>query len=159
MTLLRVNTSITAGKFYTKNFSLATRLSYNLIESSPYEPGRTVSTDGKDNFMTLSVSGRFDTRNSIEYSLSGSYYFLEYQKFGFGKLFDFNRVSFETKKFIPIKLSDNYFVSFATRSIGVISFGGTIPYYLDEYFGYDKIIRGYKKVVSEGENQIGRAHV
>lgn len=149
------NTSVTLGKYYTKNLSLATRLSYNLIESSPYEKGRTVSPEGKDNFMTLSVSGRFDTRNSVEYSLSGSYYFLEYQKFGFGKLFDFNRVSFETKKFIPIKLSENYFVCFAARSIGAISFGGTIPYYLDEYYGYDKIIRGYKKVVYEGENQLG----
>ena len=149
------NAGATLGKYYTKNFSLAAGLKYNLVDSSPYEVGRTVSTDGYDNFMTFSFSGQFDTRNSYEYTTAGSFYFLEYIKFGFGKLFDFNKVSFNVKKFIPIKLSDKYAVTFASSSIGTISFGGTIPYYLDEYFGYDKIIRGYKKVVSQGNNRWG----
>ncbi len=149
------NTAVTFGKYYTNNFSLAGRIGYNLIESVPYEEGRTVTQDGKDNFLTIAFSGKFDTRNSLEYTLAGSYYFLQYQKFGIGKLFDFNRVNFEVKKFIPIKLGDKYAVTFATRAIGAISFGGTIPYYLDEYYGYDKIIRGYKTIVYEGENQLG----
>lgn len=153
--ILNFRASYTLGKYYTKNFSLATSLGYNLIETTPYEPGRTVSPDGKDNFLTFAFLGKFDTRNSLEYTLAGSYYALEYRKYGFGKLFDFNRVNFETRKFIPIKLGKTYSVTFATRSIGVISFGGTIPYYLDEYYGYGKIIRGYKKLVYEGENQLG----
>ena len=46
-------------------------------------------------FLTFAVLGKFDTRNSLEYTLAGSYYALEYRKYGFGKLFDFNRVNFE----------------------------------------------------------------
>lgn len=149
------NAGATLGKYYTKNFSLAAGLKYNLIDSYPYEPGRTVSTDGVDNFMTFSFSGQFDTRNSYEYTTAGSYYFLEYIKFGFGKLFDFNKVTYDVRKFIPIKLGEKYAITFASRSIGTIAFGGTIPYYLDEYYGYNKIIRGYKKIVSEGNSQFG----
>jgi len=143
------------GKYFAKNFSLSTRFKYHIIRTTQYEPGRTVSPDGKDNFLTFSVSGIFDTRNSTEYTLAGSYYSLEYEKFGFGKLFDFNRIGFDTRKFIPIKLGDNYAVTFASRTVGAISFGGTIPTYLYEFFGYDKLIRGYKKIVFEGENQLG----
>lgn len=149
------NAGATLGKFYTKNFSLAAGLKYNLVDSSPYEVGRTVSTDGVDNFLTFSFSGQLDTRNSYEYTTAGSFYFLEYIKYGFGKLFNFNKVTYDARKFIPIKLSDKYAITFASRSIGTISFGGTMPYYLDEYYGYNKIIRGYKKVVSEGNNQFG----
>jgi len=143
------------GKYFTKNFSASTNFEYHIIETSQYEPGRTVSTDGKDNFLTFSASGRFDTRNSNENTLAGSYYSLKYEKFGFGKLFDFNRIDFDTRKFIPIKLGDSYAITFASRSIGAISFGGTIPTYLYKFFGYDKLIRGYKKIVYEGENQLG----
>lgn len=143
------------GKYFNKNFSASTNFKYHIIQTSQYEPGRTVSTDGKDNFLTFSASGKFDTRNSTEYSLSGSYYSLQYEKFGFGKLFDFNRINFDTRKFIPIKLSDKYAITFASRTVGTLSFGGTIPSYLYEFFGYDKLIRGYKKIVYEGENQLG----
>ncbi|MEP7146495.1 MAG: POTRA domain-containing protein [bacterium] len=149
------NVSYTLGKYFTKNFSLASTLKYNIINSSKYQEGRTVSQDGKDNFLTFNFSAKFDTRNSNEYTLAGSYYFLEYQKFGFAKLFDFNRLNFETRKFIPVKLGKNYSITFASRTLGALSFGGTIPYYLKEYFGYDNIIRGYKKVVYEGENKLG----
>lgn len=153
--ILNFNAVYTLGKYYTKNFSLSTSLGYNIIHTSQYEPGRTVSPDGKDNFLTFSFSGRFDTRNSYEYTLAGSFYYIGYRKLGFGRLFDFNRVNFDVRKFIPIKLGDTYSITFATRSFGSIAFGGTIPYYLEEYFGYDKIIRGYKKIVYEGDNQLG----
>lgn len=143
------------GKYFGKYFSLTTNLKYSIINTSQYEPGRTVSPDGKDNFLTFALSGKFDSRNATEYTMAGSYYFLEYRKFGFGRLFDFNKVKFETKKFIPIKLSDRYSVTLANRTLGVISFGGDMPYYLDEYFGYNNIIRGYKKRVLEGQNLLG----
>lgn len=149
------NASYSLGKYFSKDLSISTRFKYHIIETSQYESGRTVSKDGKDNFLTFSVNGTFDTRNSTEYTLAGSYYSLLYEKFGFGKLFDFNRINFETKKFIPIKLGRDYAVTFASRTIGAISFGGKIPTYLYEFFGYDKLIRGYKKIVFEGENQLG----
>jgi outer membrane protein insertion porin family len=153
--IFNFNAALNFGKYFTDDFAASASLRYNVMETSPYEPGRTVSPDGKDNFLTFVANGKFDTRNSREYTLAGSYYNLEYKKYGFGKLFDFNRVNYDVRKFIPIKLSDHYAVTFASRSIGAISFGGTIPYYLEEYYGYNKIIRGYKNVVSEGENQFG----
>lgn len=147
--------SYSLGKFFSKDFSVSSSLKYHIMETSQYEPGRTVSPDGKDNYLTFSAFGRFDTRNSHEYTLSGSYYTLEYEKFGFGELMDFNRVTFESRKFIPIKLGEHYGITFATRTLGAISFGGTIPTYLNEFFGYNNIIRGHKKVVLEGENKLG----
>lgn len=143
------------GKFFTRELSVTSGLKYNLLHTSQYEEGRTVSADGKDNYLTFGINSRFDTRNSYEYSLMGSYYFLEYSKYGFGKLIDFNKVNFEAKKFIPVKLSDDYAITIASRLFGTLSFGGTIPTYLREYLGYDNIIRGYKNVVFEGDNKGG----
>ncbi len=149
------NSSFSLGKYFTDNFSVTGNLRFNLISSSQYEPGRTISKDGKDEYFTLGFSGKFDTRNSLEYTTAGSFYFLEYQKIGFGKLVDFNRTRAEYRKFIPVKLGKKYFITLASRGITTISFGGDIPDYLHEFFGYDKIIRGYKKKVFEGENQLG----
>ncbi len=153
--IYNLGVSYTLGKYISKNCAIAGNLKYNIINSSKYELGRTVSTDGKDNFITLSFSGQIDTRSSNEYTLSGSYYFLEYKKFGFGRLFDFNRINIETRKFIPVNIARNFSITFASRFLGSVSFGGVIPTYLNEFFGYDKIIRGYKKNVFEGENQLG----
>lgn len=146
---------LTLGKYYSRNFSVNGGLRFNIVETSQYEPERTVSSDGKDEYLTFSAAGKFDTRNSSEYTLLGSYYSLEYVKFGFGKLMDFNKVNFEARKFIPIKLTDEYVITYAARFFGTLSFGGTIPTYLKEYFGYDNLVRGYKKVVFEGENKTG----
>jgi len=149
------NTFLSFGKYFGEKISATSTLGYNSVRVTKYEPGRTVTPDGIDEYLTLTISGKFDTRNSLEYTLSGSYYFLQYTKFGFGKLFDFNRVNMEAKKFIPIKIKGDYSITFASYALGIISFGGTIPSYLHEFYGYGKIIRGYKKIVFEGENQFG----
>ncbi|MGB3016201.1 MAG: POTRA domain-containing protein, partial [Ignavibacteria bacterium] len=104
-------TSLSLGKFLSREFSVTGILRFNLLESSQYEPGRTVSPDGKDQFGTFSVNGRYDTRNSYEYTTSGTLLFLEYSKAGFGGLIDFNRIGFDVRRFIPVKLSDNYAIS------------------------------------------------
>ena len=146
---------VNIGKFFTREFSATSGLRYNFLNTSQYEEGRTVSPDGKDSYLTLSFNGRYDTRNSYEYSLAGSYYFLEYSKFGFGQLIDFNKVNFEARKFIPVKLGDDYAITLASRFFGTVSFGSTIPSYLKEFLGYDNIVRGYKNIVFEGENRGG----
>ncbi|MFZ1320114.1 MAG: POTRA domain-containing protein [Ignavibacteria bacterium] len=143
------------GKYFSKYFSVSTNLKYNSVESDPYQPGRTISTDGIDRFMTFGIFGRYDARDSYEYTLDGSYYSLEYEKVGFGKTIDFNRVNFEAKNFLPIEMNVGKYITFANRTFGSISFGGTIPSYQKEYFGYNNIIRGYKKLVFEGENKLG----
>jgi outer membrane protein insertion porin family len=147
--------SISLGKFLSREFSVTGILRFNLLETSQYEPGRTVSPDGKDEFGTFSVNGRYDTRNSFEYTTSGTLLFLDYSKAGFGGLIDFNRVGIDVRKFIPIKLSENYAISIGLSTIGSIAFGAEIPTYMREFFGYDKVIRGHKKLVYEGENRLG----
>lgn len=143
------------GKYLNDNLSVSSELAYRLVKLSQYEPGRTVSNDGKDNYMTFALSSKYDTRNSIEYTLSGLYVSLSYVKYGFGKLFDFNKIYFDSKVFIPVKIKGNYSITVASYFNTAVSFGGTIPAYLNEFYGYDKIIRGYKKIVSEGENRTG----
>jgi len=149
------NAAYNIGKYFTNNFSIVTGLKYNIVHLSKYEEGRTVSASGQDNFLTFSLGGRFDTRNSNEYTTAGSLYTLEYIKFGFGRLFDFNKINLDARRFIPIKLGSKYSISLATRVNGVLSFGGEIPIYLNEFYGFDKIIRGYKNIVLEAENQLG----
>lgn len=149
------NAAFNLGKYFTNNFSVSAGLKYNLVKLTLYQPGRTLSLTGQDNFLTFSAGGRFDTRNSLEYTMSGSLYTLEYIKFGFGQAFDFNKINIDARRFIPIKLSDKYSVTFASRFNTTIAFGGTIPIYLDEFFGFDRIIRGYKNILLEGENQAG----
>lgn len=154
-TLKNFKSSVSLGKFLSREVSLTGILRFNLLETSQYEPGRTVSPDGKDAFATFTINGRYDTRNSYEYASSGALLSMEYTKAGFGQLIDFNRVSFDVRKFIPVSLSDNYAVSLGISALGSIAFGGTIPTYMREFFGYDKVIRGHKKLVYEGENRFG----
>jgi len=143
------------GKYFNRNFSVSSTLKYNLIESVPYQPGRTVSTDGTDSYFTFGMFSKFDTRDSYEYTLAGSYYSLEYEKIGFGKTMDFNRVNLEMKKFIPIEMDAGKFITFANRTFSTIAFGGSVPTYMREFFGYNDLIRGYKRNVLEGENKLG----
>ncbi len=149
------NAAYNIGKYFTPNFSVAAGMKYNIVHQSLYVPGRTLSLSGQDNFLTFSLQSNFETRNSLEYTMAGSYYSFEYIKFGFGKSFDFNKINLDARKFIPVKLSDKYSITLASRFSGTYSFGGTIPGYLNEFFGFDRIIRGYKNIVLEGENQTG----
>ncbi len=154
-TLKNFKSAVSLGKYLSREVSMTGILRFNFLETSQYEPGRTVSTDGKDMFATFTINGRYDTRNSYEYATAGTLLSLEYTKAGFGQLIDFNRVSIDVRKFIPIKLSDSYAISLGTSTLGSIAFGGTIPTYMREFFGYDKVIRGHKKLVYEGENRFG----
>ncbi len=147
--------SYSLGKYFSEYFSVRSELAYRLLDQSGYFPGSTVSSDGKDNFMTFGVIGKYDSRNSTEYTLSGFLFSLEYEKYGFGKLFDFNRINTEARMFFPVKIKGDFKITFASYFNSAISFGGTIPSYLNEFYGYDKIIRGYKKTVLEGENSAG----
>ncbi len=147
--------SIVTGKYFSTNFSVTGSLAYNSLITSQYEPGRTVSTDGRDRFFNLSMSMRFDTRNSYDYTTEGELIFVDYTKEGFGGLIDFNRVTLDARKFIPLKLSKDYELSLGISALSDVSFGGQIPPYMREFFGYDKVIRGHKKLVYEGDNRLG----
>lgn len=154
-TINNFNVAALLGKFLSREFSVSAGLRFNSIRTSQYEPGRTVSEDGVDEFFTASFIARTDSRNSVDYATSGSYLSAEYSKFGFGNLIDFNRISIDARTFIPIRLGRSYEISACFSTIGAVSFGAEVPSYLRLFFGYDKVIRGHKRLVYEGENQLG----
>ena len=82
-------------------------------------------------------------------------YSAEYIKFGFGNEFNFSKINIDLRKFIPVVFGNDYSISLSTKFNSTFSFDGEIPAYLNEFYGYDKIIRGYKNIVLEGENQLG----
>jgi outer membrane protein assembly factor BamA len=153
--LYNFKSSLTVGKYFTPAFSVTGSLRYTSLVTTQYEPGRTVSSDGKDQFFDLSINGRYDTRNSYDYTTDGTLLIIDYTKEGFGGLIDFNRVSIDARNFIPVKLSDSYSVSLGISATGSVSFGTPVPSYMKQFFGYDKVIRGHKKLVYEGDNRLG----
>jgi outer membrane protein assembly factor BamA len=146
---------LTVGKYLSQPFSVSAGIEYNIIELSEYQPGRTLSPDGKDNFVSAVLAAKYDTRDLSSYTTFGSYYDLKYLKHGiYNKHHDFNRIKFDFRRFIPIKLGNDYAVTFAARTLGTISFGGNIPSYMLESFGYGDLIRGWDDFVFSGENQL-----
>lgn len=153
--LYNFKTSFTLGKFTDRNFSFTGNVTYNSIVTSKYEPGRTVSGDGKDRFFEASFNGGYDTRDDYNFTTNGTLILLSYTKEGFGQLIDFNRVELDARQFIPLKLSKDYGISLGFSALGSVAFGGQVPSYMQEFFGYDKVIRGHKKLVYEGDNRLG----
>ncbi|MBS1517694.1 MAG: hypothetical protein JSS91_06375 [Bacteroidetes bacterium] len=143
------------GKYFSKDLSVSTTFKYNIIKTSPYEPGRTLSPDGTDDYLSLLLSSRLDTRDSYEYTLDGSFYRLEYEKIGFGQNINFNKVRMEAKNFIPVEMKKGSYITFSNKTFAALSFGGSVPVYMREFFGYNDIIRGYRNTVLEGENKLG----
>jgi outer membrane protein assembly factor BamA len=149
-------TSFTLGKYFTPDLSFSTTVKYNYLKLSEYFPGRTISNNGIDDFLSIHLRGRYDTRDSREYSLYGSYYTVEYQKNGFIlSTVNFNRVNFDLRRFIPVKIKDDYSITFASRLQGSLAFGGTVPVYMRVFYGYNNKIRGWNNFIFEGENQAG----
>lgn len=146
----------TIGKYLTKYFSLSAAAGYNSLIVSDYKLGRTVSTEGKDKYLTLSFNANFDRRDNIFYSTYGSYYNAKYTRFNsFNNEIGFNKFSVDLRKFIPLKLSKNYSLTFASRGMFAVPFGGNVPAYMHEVLGYDNLIRGWNGQVLEGESMLG----
>jgi outer membrane protein assembly factor BamA len=149
-------TSFLLGKYITPELSFSTTVNYNYLKVSEYIPGRTISSSGIDDFIGVRFRGSYDTRDSREYSLYGSYYVIDYNKFGvILNTVDFNRINFDMRRFIPIKLKSDYSITLASRLQGAFSFGGTVPSYMKVFYGYGNRIRGWNNFIMEGENQLG----
>lgn len=145
-------TQLTFGKYLTKDLSNSMGFGYNSITTSDYQPGRTLSTDGNDKYLSYRYNINYDTRDSYEYTLAGAQIEFEYKKYGFGDIINYNSGTLDIRKFIPIKLSPTYFISLGTRINSTIFWGGNIADYHHQFFGYGKIIRGWNDYVLEGEN-------
>lgn len=150
------NASVEIGKKFDRSNSLSIGVGYNVIHLSEYVKGRTLSPDAKDRYMTLNLNYNRDTRDLYAYPLSGTLVETGYSKYGIANRYiDFNRIRADIRRYILIKLSENYSVTWANRFNGVISFGGGIPSYLKEAFGFSRVIRGWDEVAFEGDNLLG----
>jgi outer membrane protein assembly factor BamA len=158
--------SVKTDYYYQTNrklgFSLGTRfglyqyllgwVNYDIWQVTEPRPGRTVSSDGRDAFLTVGGSFAYDTRDLREYATDGMYLSVFANKYGFGESdLDFFRYGFDLRlhSFITNDLSIGGRVF--TNQAG----GGIIPTYRNAYFGYDDRIRGYFDTVLEGENIFG----
>jgi outer membrane protein assembly factor BamA len=144
------------GKYIGQNTSFSALLQFNSIYTSEYEPGRTVSKDGLDIFPTAGLDFTYDTRDYSKFATYGSYYYMKLSRSGlFHKDIDLNKFRFDLRRFIPIKLSNNYALILSGRINTVLSFGGgEIPVYLKESMGYDNLIRGWDNFVFLGEDKM-----
>lgn len=73
----------------------------------------------------------------------------------FSSVFDLNKFRVDLRKYVPIKISNNYSVTLSARFNTVLSFGGgEFPVYLRESIGYMDMIRGWDNYVLEGEDKV-----
>lgn len=148
--------NVTIGKYFNKYFNVSGSVGYNILSISDKDAGRTLSPDGVDNYVFLNLGFGMDHRDNFVYTLDGSYMSLFYWKYGlFGNLMDINKIKGDFRKYIPIKIADNYRITLALRNVFGISFGGSIPLYMYETFGSNNIIRGWDDYMIQGENEIG----
>ena len=150
------NSSFTIGKYLTKFANVNASLGYNFLSVSENANGRTISPDGKDSYLSFTAGFNYDKRNLYNYTTSGTYADIKYYKFGiFHNQIDLNRVCLDLREFIPLNLFKNFSVTLASRLVTSNAIGGSMPVYLRESFGFDKIIRGWKDNVFDGENLLG----
>lgn len=151
-----IDLSASVGKYVTNNLALSIGLSFHRLHVSDYQLGRTLSPNGTDDYPTASFNADLDSRDLFSYPSNGAFGSLELIKFGFANDYiNFNRSKVDFRKYIPIIPFDGYTIIFATRVLNVISWGGNIPPYLKEQFGYGETIRGWGEKVFEGDNLLG----
>ncbi|HEY3251413.1 MAG TPA: POTRA domain-containing protein [Ignavibacteria bacterium] len=148
------NGELTIGKTFKKNYSFFTDFKYNYLSVTKNAPGRTLSPDGEDQYLTFGGGFIYDSRNIIEYSTRGDYFRADYHRFGFiDKEINFGRFSLENQSFIPIPITGDYFLTVASRLFTNLAAGAIIPYYSHEYLGYSEdYVRGWKGKAFEGED-------
>jgi len=152
----RFNGMLTVGKYIKDGLSVFTDIGYNYLRVTQYAPGRTVSTNGKDRYVTIGAGVQFDSRNIHEYTTEGYYLRAGYKRFGLiDKTINYGRFQIESLSFIPLNLSGEYFITFATKIYTSLAIGGGVPIYNYEYLGYgEEFVRGWQGVAFEGENAL-----
>ncbi|MCE1165434.1 MAG: hypothetical protein LWX07_08550 [Bacteroidetes bacterium] len=155
-TLNNFQSSLRFGKYLGDNMSLSGILAYNSYSTSEYEKGRTINTDGIDRYFTVAADLTYDTRDYAKFATYGSYYNLQVSRIGlFSSSFDLNKFRTDLRRYIPLKLSNDYALVLVARYSSVITFGGgSLPVYLSESFGYADLIRGWDNYVFEGEDKM-----
>jgi outer membrane protein assembly factor BamA len=125
---------------------------YEYVHVSEFKAGRTISTNGKDNFPFFGLSYTYDTRDLAEYPSDGSFLRFAITKYGIpGNKIDIVRYSSDLRRFIPINSRFVFSGRLFTNNVAA----GPTPSYNRVFFGYTERIRGHFKEVVEGENLFG----
>jgi outer membrane protein assembly factor BamA len=145
----------TIGKRFGMYQTLSSTVGYEIWKVSDPQINGTLSPSGRDAFLSLSLSYRYDTRNNNEYTTDGTFVSLAMTKNGFGES-DVNvtTTNYDVRHFFGF----NGGSALGLRAQGSFTWGGPIPSYLHSFFGYDERIRGYFYKVIEAEDKIS-AHV
>ena len=151
-----MNANFSFGRFIDRNLSVSIGGGYNRTEVNDYRPGRSLSPTGIDDYPSAFLNSHLDSRDLFSYPSNGAYGDLDIIQYGFANDYiNFNRVSLDFRKYIPIIPVDDYTIIFASRILNTISWGGNVPPYLKEKFGYGNEIRGWNSKVFEGDNLLG----
>lgn len=155
-TLDNFQSDLRIGKYFGEYLSLSGILMYNSLSTSDYEPGKTLNENGKDRFPTISADLTYDSRDYMKFATFGSYYNVNYSRIGlFSSVFDLNKFRVDLRKYVPIRILNDYSVTLSARFNTVLSFGGgEFPVYLRESIGYMDMIRGWDNYVLEGEDKV-----
>jgi outer membrane protein assembly factor BamA len=147
----RVNLAPTLGKRLSLYQSTTLTVGYQDISVSSYQPGRTVGTQGRDQFLYAVLSYIYDSRDLAEYPSRGYNILLSLMKNGFGED-DVNwaRYVADLRGFYPLTSR----LTLGCRAAATLVSGGEVPTYSHAYFGYNEKLRGHYRTVYEGENLI-----
>ena len=141
----------TIGKRFGMYQTLSSTFGYELWQVSDPRMTSTSSSSGRDAFLTMSFSYRYDTRDNNEYTTDGSIVSLAVTKSGFGESeVNITSASYDGRKYFGLNSGS----SIAVRTAGSLTWGGVIPSYRHVFFGYDDRIRGYFYKKIEAENKV-----
>lgn len=125
---------------------------YSYIEVTENRSGRTISPEGIDRYVTLSLGAKHDTRNLTEYPTSGLYGGAAIAKKGLG-IGDVDMMAYVMDlRYYQLLYGE---LSFGVRALAQLSSGPSIPNYEHFYFGFSERIRGHFETEREGENLFG----
>jgi len=142
----------TIGKRFGLYQALYSTAGYEVWQVDELNLNRTVSSSGRDAFLTVSVQYRYDTRDNREYTTDGTLISLGIGKSGFGESdMNLTNYAYDLRQFFGFNSGS----SLGIRTTGSFTCGGVIPPYRHVFFGYSERIRGYFSKVFEAENRIG----
>ncbi len=147
---------LTVGKYFARKFSVYAEGGYRFLRVSEYANNRTLSPDGVDKYVLLGLGLNYDSRDSRDFSSDGYMVHVNYEHYGLLiRTVDFGRFNFETRNYLPVNLTGNYAITFATRLFTSVAIGSLIPFYDHMYLGYgNDFVRGWARYGFEGDNDL-----
>ncbi len=147
-----VSGSLAIGRRFGINHTAWMSAGFEVVDVSDFQPGRTLSPDGKDAYPVASLGYVFDTRDLAEYPSLGSLFRFSTTKFGApGARLDLVRYSADLRQYTPLSGC----MSWTVRTFTDLVAAGPTPTYNRDYFGYGERIRGHFTEVIEGESILG----